>query len=429
LNEIESADSSAQESDVPAAEPPGLDVRLAHELIEQARQTGVSLVGPDGLLAGVTRTVLQTALDAEMTEHLGYEKGDRTGSRSGNHRNGSSPKTVRTEVGPVTLAVPRDRNGSFEPQIVPKHARRVTGFDEAIISLYAKGLTTGEIAAHLAEIYGTPVSRELISKVTDKVVDELAAWQSRPLDRVYPVLFVDAIHVKIRDGQVANRPIYVVLGINCEGERDVLGLWVGTGGEGAKHWMTVLAELRNRGVADVCIVACDGLKGLPEAIGEVWPLATVQSCVVHLVRATLRYASKAHWSAITKALRTVYTAPTADAAEARFAEFETEWGDRYPAIIRLWRSSWEQFTPFLAFPPEIRKVIYTTNAVESLNSRFRQATRRRGHFPNEQAALKVLYLVIRSPIANRTNVTGRTTGWKAALNALVMFYGERITLN
>jgi transposase-like protein len=429
LNEIESADSSAQESDVPAADPAGLDVRLAHELIEQARQTGVSLVGPDGLLAGVTRTVLQTALDTEMTEHLGYEKGDRTAARSGNHRNGSSPKTVRTEVGPVTLAVPRDRNGSFEPQIVPKHARRVTGFDEAIISLYAKGLTTGEIAAHLAEIYGTQVSRELISKVTDKVVDELAAWQSRPLDRVYPVLFVDAIHVKIRDGQVANRPIYVVLGINCEGERDVLGLWVGTGGEGAKHWMTVLTELRNRGVTDVCIVACDGLKGLPEAIGEVWPLATVQSCVVHLVRATLRYASKAHWSAITKALRTVYTAPTTDAAEARFAEFETEWGDRYPAIIRLWRSSWEQFTPFLAFPPEIRKVIYTTNAVESLNSRFRQATRRRGHFPNEQAALKVLYLVIRSPIANRTNVTGRTTGWKAALNALVMFYGERITLN
>lgn len=329
----------------------------------------------------------------------------------------------------MQLAVPRDRQGSFEPQIVPKHARRVQGFDEAIISLYAKGLTTGEIAAHLAEIYGTQVSRELISKVTDKVNDELAAWQSRPLDRVYPVLFIDAIHVKIRDGQVANRPIYVVLGINCEGERDVLGLWVGTGGEGAKHWMTVLAELRNRGVADVCIVACDGLKGLPEAISEVWPLATVHGCVVHLVRATLRYASKAHWSAITKALRTVYTAPTVDAAEARFGEFEADWGERYPAIIRLWRSSWEQFTPFLAFPSEIRKVIYTTNAVESLNSRFRQATRRRGHFPNEQAALKVLYLVIRSPISNRTNVTGRTTGWKAALNALALFYGERITLN
>jgi len=339
----------------PAVAAASLDVQLAHELIERARQTGLSLVGPDGLLAGVTRTVLQAALDAELTEHLGYAKGDPAGRGAGNHRNGSSPKTVRTEVGPVRLAVPRDRQGTFEPQIVPKHARRVAGFDEAIISLYAKGLTTGEIAAHLGEIYGTQVSRELVSKVTDKVVEELTSWQSRPLDRVYPVLFVDAIMVKIRDGQVANRPIYVVLGINCAGERDVLGLWVGTGGEGAKRWMSILSELRNRGVADVCIVACDGLRGLPEAIAEVWPLATVQSCVVHLVRSTLRYAAKAHWSPITKRLRTVYTAPTIEAAAARFAEFEQDWGDRYPAIIRLWRASWEQFTPFLAFPPEIRR--------------------------------------------------------------------------
>lgn len=420
---------STADKQAPSTQPTGLDVQLAQELIDKARQSGVSLVGPDGLLAGVTRTVLQAALDTEMTEHLGYEPGDRSAPRGDNHRNGSSPKTVRTEVGPVELKVPRDRAGTFSPQIVPKHARRVEGFDEAIISLYAKGLTTGEIAVHLGEVYGTTVSRELVSKVTDKVVEELVAWQGRPLDRVYPVVFVDALYVKIRDGQVANRPIYVVLGINCEGERDVLGLWVGTGGEGAKHWMGVLAELRNRGVADVCIVACDGLKGLPEAIAEVWPRATVQHCVVHLVRATLRYASKAHWSSITKALRTVYTAPTVDAAEARFAEFETEWGQRYPAIIRLWRGAWEEFTPFLAFPPEVRRVIYTTNAVESLNSRFRQATRRRGHFPNDQAALKVLYLVIRSPIANRTNVTGRTTGWKAALNALTLFYGDRIALN
>lgn len=365
MTEIEAAGESAAHEAVGPAGSAGLDVALAQELIEKARQSGVSLVGPDGLLAGVTRAVLQTALDAEMTEHLGYGKGDRGKPRLGNHRNGTSPKTVRTEVGPIELAIPRDREGSFEPKIVPQHARRVTGFDEAIISLYAKGLTTGEIAAHLGEIYGTTVSRELISKITDKVVDELTAWHNRPLDRVYPVIFVDAIHVKIRDGQVTNRPIYVVLGINCAGERDVLGLWVGTGGEGAKHWMTVLTELRNRGVDDVCIAACDGLKGLPEAIAEVWPLATVQGCVVHLVRSTLRYASRAHWSAITKALRTVYTAPTVEAAEARFDEFADEWGEKYPAIIRLWRSSWEQFTPFLAFPPEIRKIIYTTNAVES----------------------------------------------------------------
>ncbi|WP_145737879.1 IS256 family transposase [Saccharopolyspora dendranthemae] len=406
-----------------------MDVQLARDLIERAQAEGVSLVGPDGLLAGVTRTVLQTALEAEMTEHLGYDKGDPAGRGAGNHRNGSSAKTVRTEVGPVPIEVPRDRRGEFEPQIVPKHARRIQGFDEAIISLYAKGLTTGEIQAHLAEIYQTEVSRDLISRVTDQVVDELKVWQNRPLDRVYPVVLIDAIHVKIREGQVTNRPVYVVVGINCQGERDVLGLWVGTGGEGAKQWMSVLTELKNRGVADVLIACCDGLKGLPEAINEVWPLATVQECVVHLVRASLRYASRAHWGAITKSLRTVYTAPTVEAAEERFDEFEQVWGAKYPAIIRLWRSSWEQFTPFLAFPPEIRKIIYTTNAVESLNARFRQATRRRGHFPSEQAALKVLYLVIRSPQRNRTNVTGRTHGWKQALNTLVMFYGDRISLN
>jgi putative transposase len=407
----------------------GLDVQLARELIDRAREQGVSLVGPDGLLAGVTKTVLQAALEAEMTEHLGYDKGERPTAPSGNHRNGTSPKTVLTEVGPIGIDVPRDRAGMFEPQIVPKHARRIEGFDEAIISLYAKGLTTGEIRAHLAEIYDVEVSRDLISRVTDKVVEELEAWRSRPLDGVYPVVLIDALYVKIREGQVANRPIYVALGINCAGERDVLGMWAGTGGEGAKQWMTYLAELRNRGVGDVCIVCCDGLKGLPEAIGEIWPQATVQLCVVHLVRASLRYASKQHWSPITQGLRAIYTAPTVAAAEALFAEFAGEWGERYPAMVRMWTDAWDTFTPFLAFPPEIRKIIYTTNAIESLNARFRQAARRRGHFPTEQAALKSLYLVIRSPIKNRANVTGKTAGWKSALNALSLYYGDRITLN
>ncbi|GAA2171882.1 IS256 family transposase [Actinomadura napierensis] len=407
----------------------GLEVQLAAELVEKAKAEGVSLVGPDGLLAGITKTVLQAALEAEMTEHLGYERGQRPTAPSGNHRNGSSAKTVSTEVGPIQIQVPRDRASAFEPQIVPKHARRIEGFDEAIVSLYAKGLTTGEIRAHLAEIYQVEVSRDLISRVTDKVVEEMEAWRARPLDSVYPVVLIDALYVKIREGQVANRPIYVALGINCNGERDVLGLWVGTGGEGAKHWMTVLAELRNRGVADVCIACCDGLKGLPEAIEEIWPRATVQQCVVHLVRSSLRYASKAHWSRLTKDLRQIYTAPTEAAAEQRFADFEAEWGDRYPAIIRLWRDSWPTFTPFLAFPAEIRKIVYTTNAIESLNARFRQATRRRGHFPTEQAALKVLYLVIRQPLKGRPNVTGKTPGWKAALNALSLHYGDRITLN
>ncbi|MFA1551864.1 IS256 family transposase [Actinomadura chokoriensis] len=235
----------------------GLDVQLAAELIEKAKAEGVSLVGPDGLLAGITKTVLQAALEAEMAEHLGYERGERPAGPSGNHRNGSSAKTVSTEVGPVRIEVPRDRAGEFTPQIVPKHARRVEGFDEAIVSLYAKGLTTGEIRAHLAEIYQVEVSRDLISRVTDKVVAEMEAWRARPLDSVYPVVLIDALYVKIREGQVANRPVYVAVGINCHGERDVLGMWVGTGGEGAKHWMTVLAELRNRGVQDVCIACCD----------------------------------------------------------------------------------------------------------------------------------------------------------------------------
>ena len=226
---------------------------------------------------------------------------------------------------------------------------------------------------------------------------------------------------------MANRPIYVAVGVNLAGDRDVLGMWAGTGGEGAKHWMACLSELRNRGVADVCIVGCDGLKGLPEAIAEIWPLATVQLCVVHLVRASLRYASRTHWAAVTAMLRAVYTAATVAAAADRFDEFADEWGQRYPAIIKLWRTAWEQFTPFLDFPPEIRRIVYTTNAIESLNARFRQATRRRGHFPTDQAALKVLYLVVRSPHPNRANITGKTTSWKTALNALALYYGERIT--
>lgn len=266
----------------------------------------------------------------------------------------------------------------------------------------------------------------MISKITDKVVDEMNSWLARPLDRVYPVVLIDAIHVKIRDGVVANRPIYVAVGITLAGERDVLGLWVGTGGEGAKGWLNHLSDLKNRGVEDILIVACDGLKGLPEAITTLWPAATVQLCVVHLVRASLRYVSKKYWAPITKQLKQIYTAPTADAAEAVFAEFCTQWEDRYPAMIRLWRNSWEQFTPFLEFPPELRKLVYTTNAIESLNARFRQATRRRGHFPNEQAALKVLYLVIKNPLKNRSNITGKIVGWKQALNTLAMYYGDRL---
>lgn len=400
--------------------------RLADELLAKARTDGVRLVGPDGLLAGITKRVLETALDAELTEHLGYEKGDPAGRGAGNERNGSSRKTVHTDLGPVPLKIPRDRAGTFTPQIVPKNVRRLGGFDEAIISLYAKGLTTGEIQAHLGEVYGTEISRELVSKVTDAVNDELVSWRNRPLDRVYPVCFIDAIVVKIRDGAVANRPVYVAVGVSLDGERDVLGMWVGTGGEGAKQWLAYLSELKNRGVDDVFIVCSDGLKGMPEAIEATWPLASHQTCVVHLVRNTLRYSNRKDWQAITPALRSIYTASTVEEAEAKFDDFQQAWGAKYPAVIRLWRDSWERFIPFLAYDVPIRKVIYTTNMIESLNSRFRQATRRRGHFPTEQAALKVLYLVVRDKRKNGGNITARIPGWRQALNAFALSYGERM---
>jgi transposase-like protein len=363
-----------------------------------------------------------------MEEHLGYAAHARSGHGSGNSRNGSYPKTVRTEVGEVELAVPRDRAGTFEPVTVPKFARQLDGLSGNVISLYAKGLTTGDIQAHLAEIYGTQISRETISKITDRVLEDMHAWQNRPLDRLYPVLLIDAIVVKVRDSQVANRPVYVAIGVNLDGERDVLGLWIGpSGGEGAKQWMTMLTELRNRGLLDALIVCCDGLKGLPDAIRVTWPQATVQTCVVHMVRNSLRYASKRHWPAITKAMRAIYTAPTVPAAEILFADFASAWRDTYPAMINSWESAWPEFIPFLEFPTELRHIVYTTNAIESLNARFRRAVRHRGHFPTEQAALKVLYLVATKRQANRENLTGRINGWKQILNTLSTHYGARIT--
>jgi putative transposase len=289
-------------------------------------------------------------------------------------------------------------------------------------------MTTGDIQAHLLEIYGTDISRETISKITDTIVEDMLAWQNRPLDRMYPVLLIDAIMIKVRDAQVANRPVYVAIGVNLDGERDVLGMWLGpTGGEGAKQWMTMLTELRNRGIADALIVCCDGLKGLPDAIRVTWPEATVQTCVVHMVRNSLRYASKKHWAAITKQMRAIYTAPTVEAAEAHFANFADTWRDLYPAMIASWESAWEEFVPFLAFPVELRKIVYTTNAIESLNARFRRAVRHRGHFPNEQAAMKVLYLVAQQQHPGRANLMGRINGWKHILNALSVHYGDRIT--
>jgi len=402
----------------------------AEELVARARAEGVELTGDGGLLTGLVRQVLQTGLEVELADHLGYEPYDPAGRGSGNSRNGTSRKTVTTEIGDVELAVPRDRNGTFDPVTVPKHQRRLDGLTANVVSLYAKGMTTGDIQAHLLEIYGTEISRETISKITDAIVDDMLAWQHRPLDRLYPVLLIDAIVIKVRDAQVANRPVYVAIGVNLDGERDVLGLWLGpTGGEGAKQWMTMLTELKNRGVADALIVCCDGLKGLPDAIRVTWPDATVQTCVVHMVRNSLRYASKKHWSQITRQMRTIYEAPTVEAAEVRFGEFAEQWRDTYPAMISSWEHSWAEFVPFLEFPIELRKIVYTTNAIESLNARFRRAVRHRGHFPNEQAAMKVLYLVATTRRPNRENMTGRINGWKNILNALTVHYGDRITTN
>ena len=399
----------------------------AELVVARARDEGVELTGDGGLLTGLVRQVLQTGLEVEMTEHLGYERNASEGRGSGNTRNGTTPKTVTTEIGQVDLAVPRDRAGTFDPVTVPKHQRRLDGLSGNVISLYAKGLTTGEIQAHLEEIYDTGVSRETISKITDEIVGDMTVWQNRPLDPVYAVLLIDAIVIKVRDAQVANRPVYVAIGVNLHGERDVLGLWLGpTGGEGAKQWATMLTELRNRGLTDALIVCCDGLKGLPDSIRNTWPDATVQTCVVHMVRNSLRYASKRHWSQIVKEMRRIYEAPTVAAAEAHFKDFSEDWADTYPAMIRSWENSWAEFVPFLEYPAELRRVVYTTNAIESLNARFRRAVRHRGHFPNEQAAMKVLYLVATAKRKDRQNMTGKINGWKAILNTLSVHYGDRI---
>ena len=400
--------------------------QVAEQLLAEARAQGVELVGPNGLLNQLTKRVLETALEEEMSAHLGYDKHAPEGRNRGNSRNGVRSKTVLTEIGPVEIDVPRDIDASFEPQIVKKRQRRLTGVDEIVLSLTARGLTTGEISAHFAEVYGASISKDTISKITDKVVEEMTDWCNRPLDQVYPVIFIDAIVVKVRDGQVRNKPIYVVVGVTVGGERDILGLWAGNGGEGAKFWLQVLTELKNRGVQDVCIAVCDGLKHLPDAITAVWEQTVVQQCIIHLLRNTFRYASRKYWDQIAHDLRPVYTAATEGEALARFDEFEEKWGKPYPAISRLWRSAWSEFVPFLDYDVEIRKIICSTNAIESINARYRRAVRARGHFPSDQAALKCLYLVTRSLDPTGKGRTRWTMRWKPALNAFAITFEGRI---
>jgi putative transposase len=403
------------------------DEQLIAMLVDRARGDGLRLTGEGGLLQQLTKRVLESALDGEITDHVGYDKHDPAGKGSGNSRKGSRTKTVLTDVGPVEVRVPRDAAGTFEPQIVRKRQRRLSGVDDLVLSLSAKGLTHGEIAAHLAEVYGTEVSKQTISTITDKVMDGMAEWQNRPLDRVYPVLFVDAINVKIRDGQVANRPIYVVMAVTVDGTRDILGIWAGDGGEGAKYWLHVFTELKNRGCEDVLMLVCDGLKGLPEAVETVWPRTIVQTCVVHLLRNSFRYAARQDWDKIAKALRPVYTAPNEDAAMERFLEFQEAWGRKYPAIVKLWSDAWAEFVPFLSFDVEIRKVICSTNAIESVNARIRKAVRARGHFPNEAAALKCVYMALMSLDPTGKGRKRWTMRWKAPLNAFQIAFEGRLT--
>ena len=409
---------------------PGDAERAAiREMVKSAKERGLDITGPDGLLKLLTKTVLETALEEEMTEHLGYDKHDPAGRDGKNSRNGTRTKTVISEAaGEVTIEVPRDRDGSFAPVIVAKRQRRLGDVDKIVLSLYGKGMTTGQISAHFAEIYGVSVSNSVVSTITDKVLEEQHVWSSRPLHSHYVAVFVDAIHVKVRDGAVSNRPFYAAIGVDLRGHRDVLGVWAGTpgAGESSKFWISILTELKNRGVADIFYLVCDGLKGMPDSVNTVFPETIVQTCVVHLIRNTFKYSSKRHWAEIARDLKPVYTAVNAAAAEAAFESFEEKWGTKYPAISKLWRSAWDNFIPFLDLDIEVRNLLSTTNAIESLNARFRKVVDARGHFPNEQAALKVLYLAVRSLDPKGTGQVRWITRWKPILNVIGVSFQHRM---
>jgi len=408
-------------------------------MIADAQLSGVSLLeGPDGLLNRITKKVIERALGAEMDDHLGYVRGDPAGNGSGNSRDGSYGKTVTTAAGPVRIAVPRDRNAEFEPVIVPKGTRRLGQVDDMILSLYARGMTTRDIQAHLAEVYGAEVSPALVSKVTDVVAEEITAWQTRPLDAFYAIVYIDALVVKVRDGgTVDNKAAHLVTGVDIDGFKHVLGIWLAAS-EGAKFWASVLAELRNRGIKDVLFVCCDGLTGITDAVEATWPKAIVQTCVIHLIRASMRYVAYDQRKKAAAAMRPIYTAINEAAAKAALENLRREFGKKSPGLVAAWERAWPQFIPFLEFDVAIRKVIYTTNAIESINFQLRKITKNRGHFPDDDAAIKLLYLGIR-------NITGRhidggglalargergtgTYGWKAALNAFAVRFGDRVPI-
>lgn len=389
-------------------------------------ETRDDLVGPDGLIKQLVARLIETAAGAELTEHLGYEKGDAVGRGSGNSRNGTTPKTLLTNLGEIPVDVPRDRNSSFDPLIVEKGQTHWDGFDDQIISMYAGGMTVREIAAHLEEIYGTRVSPDFISRVTDSVLEDVRAWQSRPLNECYPVIWIDALVVKVRiEGVVRNRPAYLVLGLNMEGTKEALSLVMGTGDESAKFWLKVLNDLRTRGVRTVCVVCCDGLTALPEAIEAVYADAWVQCCVVHLIRNSLRYVNYKDRREIVKDLRLIYQGATEDEALDALVAFEDKWSSRYPMIAEMWRRHWEQFIPFFAFPPEIRKIIYTTNSIEAVNRQLRKIIKTRGHFPTEEAATKLLWLAL---MRAEKKWSQPIRDWPRALHQFAIMFPGRVPL-
>ena len=405
--------------------PDGMRDKLPDELVDEllgGAQSEEEIVGPGGVLSQLTKRLVERAMEVELTDHLGYESHKEPPGGAGNTRNGSTRKTLSPEHGQVNIQTPRDRDGSFEPKIVRKRQRRFEGFDEKILALYSRGMSVRDVQAHLAEIYGVEVSHGLISQVTDAVMDDAREWQQRPLDDVYPVLFLDAFVVKIREGgSVQRKACYLALGVGIDGSRDVLGMWF-QATEGAKFWMQVLSDLKHRGVQDILICCVDGLKGFPEAIEAVFPQTTVQTCIVHLIRASLKYVPRRDYDAVVKDLKPIYTAVNADAAEVALEAFEEKWGAKVPVIGQAWRTNWEYVIPFLAYEPEVRRVIYTTNAIEALNRQLRKAVKTKGHFPSEDAARKLMYLAIQNAVPQWT----RTRGWTKALLAFKIQFGDRL---
>jgi len=421
---VEDRDAEASRRLVGALDPSMIDALLA-----DAKIAGTPLDGVDGLLNQMTKAVVERALAAEITHDLGYERDDPTGVGTGNSRNGFATKTISTTNGPITIDVPRDRNGTFEPKIVPKRARRLGQIDEMILSLYSRGMSTRDIEAHLFEVYGVKASRELISNVTDVVTDEIEIWRNRPVDEVYPIVYVDGLRIKVRDkGAVTIKTAYLVIGVDVEGRKHALGCWIAET-EGAKFWHSVLTQLRNRGLRDILICCCDGLSGLPEAITSAFPDTVVQTCVVHVVRNAMRFVSYQDRKKIAAGMRTIYTAPTVEAAELALTDLDGEWGRQYPGVIDVWRRAWNEFIPFLDYPVELRRVVYTTNAIESINFQLRKITKTRGHFPSDEAAMKLLYLGLRNISSKRGGESGTgTSGWKMALNTLVVLFPGRLPL-